>query len=430
MSSNPDDCAENDRLNRREFVVNCALAGLAAATLGPHSVVAAEKTVRGSRPEELIFRMLTGQLGVIGTDGKGYRLLELNRPDMESWGVGPVFADGRRVILIGFGRGVAWKGQSTTHPFIYDRVTGQLTELTLQTRPAPYTTISFLFPGEERVMIGSFVDGETQLFSCRLDGTELRPVTHPGQGFTYGEVLSPDHQRIAFHAVGMSAGAENRYAIFTANPDGTARTLVDRDEEAYCFGPSWSPDSQWVAYLKCPFKQDPGHDSADIWLARADGTEKRALTTGYPHLFATGFGQPPHYGSGSNMTRWSPSANAITHSRVSLGAVPPWVWATDRTDVDHFNRDYQPETARGGAQLCLINPFSGAIIELTPAANRRWDFRATWSRAGDKLAFIRADVGGPGQLWVMNSDGSGARFLTVGDREVGVDHPHFLPCVP
>ena len=430
MKQNPGDRSMSRPLNRREFVVNCALAGLAAATLSPRRAAGAEALRHDRCPEELIYRTMTGKLEIIGTNGQGRRQLEPNRPEMESWGVGPVFSDGRRVILIGFGQGVVWKGQPTTYPFIYDRVSGQFTELGLPNRPAPYVTISFLFPGEERMMIGSQVNGEMLLFSCRLDGTELRPVTQPGQGFTYCEVLSPDRKRIAFHAVGMAAGAENRYSIFTANPDGTARTLVDRDEAAYCFGPSWSPDSQWVAYLKCAFKTDLGHDAADLWVARTDGTEKRALTAGHPHLFATGFGRPPHFGNGSNVARWSPVANVITHSRVSPGAVPPWVWRREHADTDHFNRADQPELARGGAQLCLIDPFSGETRELTPATERRWDFRATWSPAGDKLAFIRADVGAPGQLWVMNSDGSDAHFLTTGQEEIGVDHPLFLPRVP
>lgn len=417
-------------MNRREFVTHCALAGLAAVSLGPRRAQAAAASGPGACPEELIYRTMTGQLEIIGTNGQGRRPLEFKRPEIESWGTGPVFADGRRVLLIGFGPGVVWQGQPTTRPFIYDRVSGQLTELRLENRPAPYVTISFLFPGEERMMIGCQVKGEMLLFSCRLDGSELKPVTQPGQGFTYGEVLSPGQRRIAFHAVGMVAGAENRYSLFTADPDGTARTLVDRDEAAYCFGPSWSPDSQWVAYLKCAFQTDPGHDAADLWVARADGTEKRALTAGHPHLFATGFGRPPHFGNGSNMVRWSPVANVITHSRVSPGAVPPWVWRREHADTDHFNRAYEPDNARGGAQLCLLDPFSGKTRELTPATERCWDFRATWSPAGEKLAFIRAEVGGPGQLWVINSDGSDARFLTSGQAEVGADHPQFLPPVP
>jgi TolB protein len=423
MKPNPANRPRPDALSRREFVGGCA-AVAAATMLSPRRAEAAASVIC---PEELICRSLTGKLEIIGTDGQGHRVLELNRPDIESWGVGPVFADGRRVILTGFGRGTVWKGQANVQHFIYDRATGRISDPMLKAQPAPHTTISFLLPGEERMMIGSLVNGETLLFSCRLDGSELRPVTQPGQGFTYGETLSPDRRRIAFHSVGMSPDAENLYAIFTAHPDGTARTLVDRDEEAYCFGPTWSPDSRWLAYLKCPFKTDPGHDTADLWLARADGSEKHALTAGHPHLFATGFGHPPHYGNGSNLTLWSPTAHAITHSRVSRDAVPPWVWAVNRTDTDHFNRDYRPEQARGGAQLCLVDPFSGKVRALTPATERRWDFRAKWSPAGDKLAFIRADVGGPGQLWVMNADGFGARFLTAGDGDVGVDHPHFLP---
>ena len=427
MSASPHRDSMPGPERRQENIVDYTLAGLTAASL--KMKMSAQSAFNTEVcPEELIFRNLQGQLGIIGTDGRGYRTLELGRTYIVSWGIGPAFADGQRIILVGFGHGIAWKGQPKTHSFIYDRKSGEIEEITLPDLPAPYTIISCLFQGEERILFGIQVEGEMQLFSCRLDGSELRPVTQPGQGFTYGETLSPNQKRIAFHAVCMTPDVNNRYAIFTANPDGSERILVDRDEDAYCFGPSWSPDSQWLTYLKCPFKTDPGHDTADIWIARSNGSEKRSLTTAYPHVFATGFGRPPHYGNGSNMVQWSPVADAITHSRIIPGTIPPWVWADDRPDMDHFNRDYRPEQSCGGAQLCLLHP-SGEIREITPAVERRWDFRAAWSRAGDQLAFIRSDVGGPGQLWVINADGSEARFLTIGEDDLGVDHPHFMPTV-
>ena len=273
------------------------------------------------------------------------------------------------------------------------------------------------------------MDGESRLFSCALDGSALTPVTQAGDGYTYGETLSPAHDRLAFHAVDGREKPAPPYTIFTTDLDGARRTLVDRTPGHYNFGPNWSPDGRWLSYLKCNIARWPGHEWADLWLARADGSERRALTSDESQWFSTSYGPPAARGSGSNLPRWSPTRPIIAHSRASAGARPAWEWAAARPDTDHFNRDYRPDLARGGAQLVLFAPFdNGAPLrELTPLRAHVWDFRPAWNSDGSRLAFIRANVGGPARLCVMRPDGTEERELSAGENDLGADHPVFLP---
>ncbi len=412
-------------LDRRGFVRTCALGGAAWWLASARGAV---DEVRGSLPEEILYRTMTGRLGLVAIDGRAGTLPELD-PAIASWGVGPVLDGGRRVWLNGVGQGRPWETTAESRFYLYDRIRSRLDEVTWPRRPAPFASISHVLAGGERVLGGARINGEMRLFTAGRDGSDLRELTRAGDGFAYGEALSPDGTRLAYHAVGTSGGNSTPYSIFTVGIDGADRRLIARDPDAYCFGPAWSADGTWISYLKCAYRSDPGHDLAELWICRADGTETRRLEAGGPHWFSTAFGRPPHPGSGSDGSRWSPTKSALTYCRVQPGSVPPWPWKTGEEDRDHFNRAYQPEAARGGAHLLRLDPL-GARVELTPPVERRWDFRATWSPDGRSLAFIRADVGEPGQLWQVGADGTNARCLTTGPDGLGVDHPRFLPRVP
>ena len=34
-------------------------------------------------------------------------------------------------------------------------------------------------------------------------------------------------------------------------------------------------------------------------------------------------------------------------------------------DVDHFNRDYHPELARGGTEICAMDPLAGRMVGIS-----------------------------------------------------------------
>ena len=105
----------------------------------------------------------------------------------------------------------------------------------------------------------------------------------------------------------------------------------------------------------------------------------------------------------------------------------PWEYQDQRPDTDHFNREFRPEEARGGTEICRLDPATGAVTVLTSSNPPAWDFRACQSPDGRLIAFCRAETGGVPGLWVMCPDGSDQRLLTRGLDDAGADHPRWLP---
>lgn len=208
--------------------------------------------------------------------------------------------------------------------------------------------------------------------------------------------------------------------------DGSNRTRIASDKDHLYFGPVWSSDGSLLAFLDCLFKQDPGHEWADICVCRPDGSGFRNLTNAQDHWFATSFGTPETRGSGSNMTGWVPGSMMLTYTKVKSNSKSPWEFQPERPDTDHFNCDYKPELARGGSDIYLLNPFDNSSIQLTRNEPLLWDFRVNHSPSGDRILFTRAKVGHSGELWIMDSDGSNQRLLTRGFMNLGADHGSWI----
>jgi TolB protein len=214
--------------------------------------------------------------------------------------------------------------------------------------------------------------------------------------------------------------------VWTSDPAGGDRVRIAADPAHLYFGTSWSPDGRWVVYLDCHYHDDPGHDWADVCIGRADGSEHRVLTQGQAMWFAATYGDPHTRGGGSNLPAWT-SDGAILFPRRTEGAKVAWQYQPRRRDVDHFNRDYKPELAAGGTEICRLDPRDGSQTVLTHGDPLAWDFRACQSGDARHLAFCRAVVGQAPALWVADADGQNARRITQGILDRGADHPRWLP---
>ena len=409
-------------MNRRDFMLRSLPGTIAGGGLLPgsraRSVVRADDPVG---PRKILFRSFTARLGIITEDGSGIEYLDFDIPGQVNWGYGPSFSDGRRIILTSFEEGKGWEGAALSHIWIYDFERQTLEEIATRDRPADYHVPCLLLPGEERIVTNPFIGDEQRVYIMNLDGSDQVEVTKEGDGFTYGVSLSPDGTRLAFHVTRTMP-----YSIFTIGIDGSDRTLVATHPDHLYFGTSWSPDGEWILYQDCHYRNDPGHDWSDLCIGRPDGSEHRTVTEGQRHWFGTSYGTPETRGGGSNMPQWSPDGSSVTHTRAKAGSLTAWQWATDRPDTDHFNRDYRPGEARGGTDIWLLNPFTRAITPLTDNEPLVWDFRTVWAPEGDRIAFCRARIGQPSELWIMDADGNNQRFLTRGENDMGVDHPRFL----
>jgi len=353
-------------------------------------------------------------------------------PNQNLWQVRLPFSDGRRLVLASQEpprnpkarfddkEGAAF---ARTHQWIYDVVSKQLTEIPL---PSLMSVVA-LMPGERRFLICGAIDNETQLYTINLDGTEPEEI-YRGPGYAYCATLSPEGGRVAYHITNVPG--RNGYEIYVVDIQSKQRILVASDPEYLNFGPQWSPDGEWILYERCAPKTDPGHNRADLGLSRADGSKSRLLTTGQRQWFATSYGSPETRGGGSNMPMWSPDGRAVTYTRCLPGSRTAWEYQADRPDTDHFNRDYEPELARGGTEICLIDPATSEVKAITHDDPPIWNWRTVWSPDSQRIVFARAAVGRPAELWIMEADGRNPRFLTRGLDSKGADFPHWVRLRP
>jgi Tol biopolymer transport system component len=406
-------------MRRRSFLTLMVLAPLGA--------IAAPEGKRG-----FLFK-IRGKSGVQGrgeklafmnADGTGLRIFDFGHPSHIGWGAYALFKDGRRALLLSIETDDDWKTKpfqvyypkSRTHIWICDLETGALTEIAQKERIAPFYAPCALLPDEARMLVGVNIQGRERLFSMDLDGSRPKPITGPDE-YVYGVSVSPDGTRVAFHA---------DYQIHVTAIDGKHRVRVAGRQGFIYFGTSWSPDSNWVLYQVCDPSTDPGHDWSDIWIGRPDGSENRPLTQGEAAWFAASYGAPDNPGGGSIMPRWAPDGSGILYARRLADSKVPWEIQPQRPDTNHFNRDFKPELARGGTQICFLNPKDGSSTPLTHIDPPQWEFRPEWSPDSGQILFCRARVGENPAIWIMDRDGRNQRLLTQGIDGQGVDFPRWV----
>jgi Tol biopolymer transport system component len=409
-------------MRRRDFLKGICFESMAIGAAG-----CAHRVVKSAERERLFFTS-AGKTCLINSDGSGFEVLKFDVPEQVTWQPGPFLSDGRRVIFLSMetrrdGPGKPFEEfytETPTHLWLYDLESKALTEIATENRQEVFYTPQALV-SDERMLVQVPRSKIGQLLSMNLDGSDARPFTRAGEGLPYGFSVSPDHKRIAFHLASPQG-----YQIWTSDAEGGNRKFVAAHGDHLYFGPSWSPDGEWLMFQDCLFKNDPGHEASDICVARPDGREFKVLTSGQAQWFAATYGNPQHRGSGSNMPAWTHDGE-ILFSRRTPGARVAWEYRPDRPDTDHFNRDWKPELARGGTEICRLNPWNDSITALTRSAPPVWDFRATESPSGKRIAFCRCAVGETPALWVMDARGGAERMLTRGLEESGADQPRWLP---
>lgn len=373
---------------------------------------------------DVIFFGSDQRVGAIRPDGSDESYPEFSQPNQVSWQMGAIFPDGCRAALRSqeppknpdasyYDKDGA--GHATSHLWLYDFAGRTMQEIDLPSSMG----VAAILPGSERFLVSGNIDWVGHVFTCDLTGGD-RQYIYKEPGFAYGTTVSPDATQMAHHVVG--APGRPLYEIYVIDIRSKECRLIASDPEYCQFGPVWSPDGRWLLYQRCAHQTDPSHERSDVVISRADGSEHRVLTTGQRHWFGTSYGTPERRGSGSNCPAWSPDGRWIVCSLLLPDSRTAWVHRPDRPDTDHFNRDYHPEQARGGTQVCLIDPETGEINAITHDDPSTWNFRPAWSPDSQRLAFARADVGAVPGLWVMAADGSDARLLTRGFHERGADY--------
>ncbi|HOW73945.1 MAG TPA: SUMF1/EgtB/PvdO family nonheme iron enzyme [Phycisphaerae bacterium] len=414
-------------LNRRQFLIAAAITPTAVSTLVRQSMGGAGQTA----PQARLLFVSQGKTALVNADGTGLRYLEFTAPNQVTWQPAGFFRDGRRVLLLSMeprrdGPGKPFEEyytQTPTHVWIYDLNSGSLEEAATRDRMAVFYTPQLLL-NNNRVLMQVCRKKAGQIFSMNLDGTDAREFTRAGEGLPYGLSLSPDGKRVAYHLAGPSG-----YQIWTSDIEGGNRIQIAGQPGHLYFGPAWSPDGRWLAYQDCHAGEDPGHDWSDICVSRPDGQEKRVLTEGQSMWFGATYGNPRNRGGGSNLVGWTHDGSILFPRRLP-GSKVAWEFQDQRPDIDHFNRDYKPDLARGGTEICRLDPRDGSSTRLTHSDPPAWDFRAHESPDGRLIVFCRAATGDVPAIWVMGSDGRNPRQLTKGLDDRGADHPAWVPQAP
>jgi len=412
-------------LDRRQFLALGGSAAALSALSGCQTSTALHP--HGKRLTRLFFTT-QGRTAVIHADGSGLRTFDFKIPDQVTWQPGPFLSDGRRVIFLsmearrdGPGRPFdRFYHQTPTHLWLHDLDRGTLTEIATRDRLAVFYTPALLV-SDERLLMQVVRDAGGQIYSMNLDGSDAREFTRLGEGLPYGLSLSPDGRRVAYHLASPQG-----YQIWTSNVDGSGRIQVAAHPDLLYFGPTWSPVGEWLLFQACQFKTDLGHDWADLCIARPNGSGYRVLTQGQAMWFGATYGTATNRGGGSNIPVWSHDGHILFPRRLPESKVP-WEFQAQRPDTDHFNRDYKPDLARGGVEICRLDPRTGALTRLTQEGAGVWDFRASESLDGRSIVFCRAETGGVPAIWVMDADGRSPRLLTRGFEHQGADHPRWVP---
>ena len=142
--------------------------------------------------------------------------------------------------------------------------------------------------------------------------------------------------------------------------------------------------------------------------------------------FGATYGNPQDRGGGSNLITWTHDGALLFPRRLAHSKVA-WEFQPQRPDTDHFNREFKPELARGGTEICRLDPHDNSVTPLTHSEPPVWDFRVSESPDGRHVVFCRAATGEVPSIWVMNSNGQSPRELTKGFDNRGADHPRWLP---
>lgn len=379
-------------------------------------------------PPNRFFFVSQGKTAMMNADGTGLHVFDFKEPNQVTWQPCGFFPDGNRVIFLsmearrdGPGRPFdEYYTKTPTHIWIHDLKRHSLNEIATRNRMAVFYTPALLL-SDDRLLVQVVRDRVGQIFSMNLDGTDAKEFTKAGDGFPYGLSLSPDGTRVAYHLA-----CEGGYQVWTSDVNGSKRVKVAAAPGHIYFGTSWSPDGRWILYVDCLPEKDPGHDWADVCIGRADGSHHRVLTHGQAMWFGATYGNANVRGGGSNVPAWTHDGR-ILYPRRLPGSKVAWEYQPQRPDVDHFNRDYKPELARGGTEICLLDPRDGREKVLTHSDPPVWDFRSSESSDGREVVFCRAETGGQPAIWVMDSDGRNPRMLTKGLNDAGADHPRWLP---
>jgi Tol biopolymer transport system component len=219
----------------------------------------------------------------------------------------------------------------------------------------------------------------------------------------------------------MDPDGSNRKRIFESKGAGLEPSMVMKGL-AGAFAPTWSPDGQWVAFGLGQWFQARRTGTAKIMRVRRDGTGLESLTDGTVH---SGF--PSYSADGKQIVYRVFGENIAGLKILNLEDRTTRVLTTEYDNLPGWSPDgslivFTRRVDAVNFDIFTIRPDGSDLQRLT--TNRANDGHAVWTADGhlmwtsgvygfrEEAALYDNTFQPYGQIFIMNSDGTGKRILT------------------
>ncbi|KUK99267.1 MAG: Peptidase S9B, dipeptidylpeptidase IV domain protein [Methanomicrobiales archaeon 53_19] len=206
---------------------------------------------------------------------------------------------------------------------------------------------------------------------------------------------SPDGARIAFVS---SDGVHSGIRVMECDDGGPVQVTDNGSWNLFTEFDPWSPDGKKLLFLSGT------EEGLDLWTMNPDGTRRMRLTESgriLPGLTLSGYGAD-----------WSADGRRIVYTSCLFDNSA--VWKTLLAPAAEGPPAVNLSAIRKDADIRIMDADGGNKKQLTTDGDARLPL---WQPHGDRIAYL-SERSGNGEIWTMQSDGTGKRQVTFSDGNV------------